>query len=236
MNGDGRGDERGPVDPKRTTRQYSRVVGVAFLAFMVFVTIKALGGDGNAGAGLQAGESAPKFAAPLTSGNLAGESNVYQDTEQARRAGDETAACDVPPEGALRICDYFRRPLVLVVWSTKCGDCDRQVDLAQRAQSRTRRANFVAVATADSREQAAKRVRERGWTIPVAADPDGAVIALYNLVVPPATFFICPAGRGSARIQHSALGKLSQPAFDGGVERLVRACRKHRSARPLEGR
>ena len=97
--------------------------------------INALSSDSPGPAGLEAGRRLPAFAAPSATGSLEGDSNV-----------DQKKACKVQVRDAIRICDYFDRPLVLVAWFSKCGGhCEPVLDSVERIRRRFPRVAFVGV-------------------------------------------------------------------------------------------
>ncbi|MEX0993384.1 MAG: TlpA disulfide reductase family protein [Solirubrobacterales bacterium] len=208
-------DDREAPDPKRTTRQYSWLVGIVFLAFVVYLGVRSIDSGQTGGTGLSRGERAPKFAAPSATGKLDGDANIFQNAKQAGEDG--VPACEVADKDAIRICDYFDRPLVLVAWFTKCGNCEQQLDIVDRVRRRFPNVAFVGLDVADSLENAGKTVAEHGWGFPMAVDRDGAVSTLYNVGVGPTTFFICPGGV----VQRTALGELNARLLVRGVRRLV---------------
>ena len=213
----------GAPDPKKTTRQYSRLMGLAFLVFAVFVSIKLIGANKDVNTGLAPGAAAPKFAAPSTTGRLTGPANPFQTERQARAAGRHDAACEVKLKDAIRVCDYFDKPLVLVIWSTKCGRaCTDQVDAVERASRQFRNINLLGLEFAGSIEDAGKAVREHGWTMPIGVDEDGRVTRLYNVAIPPAVFFIYPGGR----VQHSVVRRLDEKYVSDDIRQLVEESRK----------
>ena len=208
--------DRGAPKSSQTTRQYSRLVGVALLVFVVFIAVKIIDNGKAGGTGLSRGTHAPKFAAPSAIGSLDGDANIFQDTRQAGK--DNVPACEVTVKESIRICDYFDRPLVLVAWFRRCGNCEQQLDIVDRVRRRFPKVAFVGLDIADSLENAHKTVTRHRWGFPIALDRDGAVSALYNVGVGPTSFFICPKGV----VLHSALGELNEKLLTGDVRSLVR--------------
>ena len=112
--------------PKPGAR-YSRFVGLAFLVLIVVAFINLLTTRDTGTIGLEAIETElplPEFAVPVAAGPLEGDANVYQDDcatsenpcpKDARR----TPACEIAPANAIRVCDYFGRPLVISFWFTR---------------------------------------------------------------------------------------------------------------------
>ena len=199
---------------RRAARPYSIAVGVLFLGFIVFAGINALSNNGSGPGGLEEGQKLPAFAAPLATGSLDGDANV-----------DPNKACKIHEQGAIRICDYFDRPLVLVAWFSKCGGhCEPQLDAVERIRRRFPRVGFVGLDVRDSKDESRKAVTENGWGFPMAVDRDGAVGLLYSVGVGPTTFFAYPGGVLASK----ALGELSDEELTSRVRSLVRTSRKRR--------
>ena len=216
-------DER-PDDAKateRAARPYSIVVGLLFLAIAIFAGINALSNKTPGGAGgLPDGSNLPRFAAPSATGQLDGDANVSQQD-----------ACKVTERDAIRICDYFDRPLVLTAWFSRCGGhCVPQLDRVERVRKRFPGVAFVGLDVRDPVDKARKAVLEHGWGFPMAVDRDGAVGALYSVGVGPTTFFAYPGGV----LMGKALGELDEAGLAARVKELVRATR--RRARRASGR
>jgi hypothetical protein len=216
----------GAPDPRRTTRRYSRIVGLAFIAFIVFVGFQVIDNGGGGGTGLSQGSRAPEFAAPSAAGTLEGDANICESKDQ-RGCESVPLACDVTEKDAIRICDYFDRPLVMVVWFSRCNNCPRQLDTVERVRKRFPNVAFVGVDVRDDHDKVRKLVVEHGWGFPMALDRDGAVSQLYNVGVGPTTFFIYPKGS----VMHTALGELNEQLLVRNVRRLVRASREQRPGR-----
>ena len=88
------------------------VVGVAGVIAIAVVAINSLGNAGRGSHGPQLGKPIPKFAAPSATGNLKGDPNVKQSSDDAG-APNKTPACEVRLAGALRSCDFTSKPLVI---------------------------------------------------------------------------------------------------------------------------
>jgi peroxiredoxin len=208
----------------RAARPYSIVVGVVFLAALVFAGLNAISNEGAAVTGLALGEPFPRFAAPAATGTLDGDANIAPNDEGP--GGDRrTPACQVPGprQQVIRICDFFDRPIVMVAWFTRgCGACERQLDLVERVRSRFPGVHFIGLDIADSRKHAASVVRRNGWRFPMAVDPDGAVSGLYGVGVGPMTFFAYPGGIAMS----TAIGELDERELVTRVQRLLRSAER----------
>jgi hypothetical protein len=211
--------------------RYSVIVGLIFLAVIVVATIQTLnGGGGESTLGLDRQPPRwplPEFAVPAADGELEGDANVAQDDcesaavpcpEDARRS----PACRIRSAGAIRVCDLFDRPLVISFWFTKGGDCTEQQDVVDTVYQRYRgRVNFLSLDVRDDRDTVRDQIRQRGWTLPVGYDRDGAVASLYKVGGCPTFAYAYPGGT----LESASGGELSVAQLGGRVERLLDASR-----------
>jgi len=212
--------ERDAEKARNTARPYSIAVGVLFLGLIVFAGINALSTDSPGPVGLEEGRRLPPFAAPLATGSLDGDSNV-----------DPKKACKIHVRDAMRICDYFDRPLVLVAWFSKCGGhCEPVLDAVERIRARFPGVAFLGIDIRNSKDEARKSVEKHGWGFPMAFDRDGAVGLLYSVGVGPTTFF---AYRGGV-LASKALGELTEEELIDRVRRLERTSRKRQDGARIE--
>jgi peroxiredoxin len=166
--------------------------------------------QGPATAGVPAGHRLRLFAAPLAASTLNGDANVTAPT------------CDPAHHDprALNLCLLARHgPLVLAFFVTGSRTCARAVDTLQRLRPRFRRVQFAAVAVQATHRQTAALVTAHRWTIPVAYDRDGAVGALYGVVVCP----LLELARRGGRVLDRLIGErwLRDAALAPRVGRLV---------------
>jgi len=204
----------------RAARPYTAVVGILFLAAIVFAGINAVN---HKSFGLKPGQRVPRFAAPSATGALNGDANVTP-----------SRACSVHGRDVINICDYFDRPLVLTAWFSRCGGhCEPQLNRVERIRARFPKVAFVGLDIRESLDKARQRVLKHGWRFPMALDRDGAVSALYSVIVGPTTFFIYPRARpGEAGVlRNEVRHELDSRALAAEVNALVAASRK-RAERP----
>jgi len=124
---------------------------------------------------------------------------AQDDCESSRNpcpAGDRrTPACRVDAEGAIRVCDLFDRPLAISFWFTRGGDCLPTQDAFDEVAGRyAGRVNFLSVNIRDDPSTVADAIDERGWTVPVGLDRDGAVSNLYRVGICPTVVLAYPGG------------------------------------------
>jgi hypothetical protein len=209
--------------------RYSIVVGLIFLAVIVVATVNTIGnGGGGETLGLDRLPQRwplPEFAVPEGAGKLEGDANVAQDDcetsaipcpEEAQR----TPACRIDSAEAIRVCDLFDRPLVISFWFSKGDGCVEQQDLVERAYRRYRgRVGFLSVDIRDEREALREQIRQRGWTMAVGYDRDGAVASLYGVGGCPTFAYVYPGGT----LQSASIGELSEAQLTERVDRLLEA-------------
>ena len=211
--------------------RYSIAVGLLFAIVILVATIQTLGGGGEEGTlGLDRQQPRwplPEFAVPAATGELEGDANVAQDDcessavpcpEDARR----TPACRIDTAGAIRVCDFFDRPLVISFWFTKGGDCAEQQDAVDEVYGRYRdRVNFLSLDVRDDRDTVRDLVRRHGWQVPVGYDRDGAVASLYKVGGCPTFAYVYPGGT----LESASIGDLTAGQLEARVRTLLKATR-----------
>ena len=207
--------------PKRAARPYTIAVGIVFLVVLIVAGINVGRNSQQGVVGLSEGDPLPRFAAPAATGNLDGDANINQD-DTGGDGKHRTAACQVegPPTQVVRICDFFDKPLVMVAWFSRgCGTCKKQLDTVEKVRKQFPDVGFVGLDVGESREDSARRVRDNGWSFPMAVDRDGAVSNLYRVGVGPLTFFAYPGGIA----MDTRAGDLDESELVTRVRRLIRA-------------
>ena len=226
-------DQKARPDSRRPSSRYSIFVGIAFVIVIVVATANTLRNrdDGILGTGqTDRGDPLPEFALPDLRGDSEADANVFQDdcdTAANPCPADDrrTPACEIDVEGAIRVCDLFNRPLVLSFWFTRGANCLPTQDIVDDVSRRFRgRVNFLSIDVRDDHDAAQDIVNERGWTMPVGWDADGAVSNLYRVGVCPTVAFAYPGGVFSG----AKLGsdELSSEQLTGDVRRLLSQSRR----------
>jgi len=209
--------------------RYSIVVGLLFLAVIVVATINTIGGGGG-------GETLgldklpprwplPEFAVPAGASQLEGDANIAQDDCDSSQlpcpeSSQRTPACQIKTKGAIRVCDFFDRPLVISFWFTEGDGCVDQQDVVQRVYERYRgRVGFLSLDIRDSRDALRELIRQHGWTMPVGFDRDGAVATLYGVGGCPTFAYVYPGGT----LQAASIGDLTAAQLSAKVDRLLAA-------------
>jgi hypothetical protein len=194
------------------TRRPGWIVAAAFAVALAWITWNTVHTNGPGGAGLHAGERLPPFAAPLATSDLVGDATVRE------TAGDgHPAACTVRGPRILNSCQLAEQgPVVLGFFVARSARCMQTIDELDRLRSRYPRVRFAAVAILGKRADASADVRQRGWTLPVGWDEDGAVVNAYAVSGCPYVTF---AHRGGA-VSETLLGRQSPAALDRAVRAL----------------
>jgi hypothetical protein len=211
--------------------RYSIGVGLLFVAVVVFASIKTLSGGGEQTLGIDKLEPRwplPEFAVPAAAGPLEGDANVAQDDcgSAAIPCSEEPPrepACRIATRGAIRVCDFFDKPLVLSFWFSEGGGCVTQQDVVDRVYRRYRgRVNFLSLDVRDDRGTVRGLIAEKGWEMPVGYDRDGAVAALYRVGGCPTFAYAYPGGT----LQGASVGELTAPRLEARVRKLLAATRQ----------
>lgn len=211
--------------------RYSLLVGLIFAVVIVIATINTLGGGDEETLGLDEREARwplPEFAVPRAEGGPEADANVAQDDcETSQTPCPESAqrepACRIDTAGAIRVCDYFDRPLVISFWFSRGGDtCVEQQDVVDRVDRRYGgEVSFLSLDVRDDRDTVRDLIRRRGWRMPVGYDRDGAVAGLYRVGLCPTFAYVYPGGT----LQEASVGELTQGQLEARVEQLLRATR-----------
>lgn len=210
--------------------RYSIFVGLAFIALIVIASISTLdnGGEGILGLDKQPPRwPLPEFAVPDAAGSLEGDANVAQDDCESGalpcpESDRRHPACEIATPGAIRICDFFDRPLVISFWFTKGGDCDDQQDAVSTVYQRYRgRVNFLSLDVRDDRDAVRELIRTHRWRMPVGYDRDGAVASLYGVGGCPTFAYVYPGGT----LESASIGDLTAAQLGDRVQNLLAATR-----------
>ncbi len=218
--------------PPKPPARYSYFVGLAFFAIIAIALVNLLRDDDSGILGVSPtdrGTPLAEFAVPDARGTSEDDANVFQDDCESSRnpcpADDQRVpACEIEPAEAIRVCDLFDKPLAISFWFTRGGDCLPTQDAFDAVARRyAGRANFLSVDIRDDRDTVRDIVEERGWTVPVGLDPDGAVSNLYLVGGCPTLVLAYPGG-----ILHDAetVDAVDEEGIDATVRDLLSASRE----------
>lgn len=210
--------------------RYSLIVGLIFAAIVVVATIQTLGANDEGTLGLDQLEPRwplPEFAVPRAAGPLEGDANVAQDDCESARtpcppSDRRRPACRISVSGALRVCDFFGRPLLISFWFARGGNCVAQQNVVDRVYGRYRgRVNFLSLDIRDDRDAVRGLIEDNRWRMPVGYDRDGAVAELYRVGGCPTFAYVYPGGT----LQSAGVGELGASGLEARLDRLLAATR-----------
>ncbi len=180
------------------------LVGAVTVVVLAYITLNTLRTEGVHG--LETGARLPPFAVPVAASASDADARVTPDACSIRRA-DVITSCALAERG----------PVVLAFVVTRAGDCEDEIDTLDRVAPRFPGVSFAAAIVDGDPGDVRDLARERGWTMPVGYDHDGAVGVLYGLggVCPMFTF----AGR-DGRVAGTAFGVLDEAELARRAEAL----------------
>jgi hypothetical protein len=212
--------------------RYSLIVGLIFAAVIAIAAINTLGHKDEGTLGLDRvarNWPLPEFAVPDAAGELEGDANVAQDDCESSEtpcpaSARRTSACHIRTPGAIRVCDFFSRPLVLSFWFSRGGsDCTEQQDVVDQVYARYRgRVSFLSLDVRDDRGTVRDLIRRHRWRMPVGYDRDGAVAGVYRIGLCPTFAYAYPGGT----LQGASIGELTAPQLEAHIDQLLRATRR----------
>ena len=186
-------------------RRPGLIVGVVAVALIAYISWNSLRTEGPGSRGVEPGRELPAFAVPLALSRLEGDANVSE------------RACRVRGEDVLNVCELAERgPVVLAFFAEPSERCDAEIDRLDRLRPRFPGVQFAAVAIRGDRDDLRRRVRERGWRLPVGHDRDGAVANAYAVAVCPTITF---AARGG-EVRVTSFGTQDEEQLAARIEEL----------------
>lgn len=186
-------------------RRPGLIVGLVAVAAIAYISFNSLRTEGPGSRGPAVGSELPAFATPLALSALEGGANVSE------------RACDVRGDEVLNVCQLAERgPVVVAFFAEPIARCVEQIDRLDRLYGRYPEVGFAAVAIAGDRDDLRRRVRQRGWRLPVGHDRDGAVANAYAVPVCPMITF---AERGG-EVRSTAIGSQSEEQLETKLEAL----------------
>lgn len=179
------------------------IAGVLALVAIAYISLNSLRTEGPGSRGVPAGEPLPPFAAPLAS----------SDTDRVARVSAD--ACEFRGPGILNVCELADEgPVVLAFTAEPIRECVDQVDVLDAARARHPEIGFAAVAIEGDRGELRELVAERGWSLPVGHDPDGAVANAYAVAVCPQITY----ARRGGDVALTTFGRLDRVKLEAAIE------------------
>lgn len=193
------------------------------LLIVVLVLALVLGGAGLLYRQLSAGYTPEQL-------SLTGGAQVPAASSPAAEKEKEAAQSQTAPdftvydaEGqAVKLSDYFCRPIVLNFWASWCGPCRSEMpDFNAAHETLGDQVQFLMVNMTDGGretvETAAEFIADAGYSFPVLFDKDMDAAGVYGVYSIPCTYFIAADGTVAAR----ASGAIDANTLQKGLDMIL---------------
>jgi len=187
------------------------LIAVFVGALLTWVTFNSIVTESKGSRGLEAGQSLPPFAMPLSTSSCRGRCDANVATKPEQGAAGTRPACEVRGPDVLNSCVLAEGgPFVLAFVFAPVARCRDQIPVLERVAARHRDVEFRIVAVRADAAQA----RSLHSNLPVGYDHDGAVANEYAVVICPTITYVARGGR----VEGSTVG----PATESDIEAWVR--------------
>ena len=147
--------------------------------------------------------------------------NNNEDTQQPSQKNENTVP-DVEfydaDGNAVKLSDFFDKPLVLNFWATWCGPCKSEMPGFDRLYDKYKdRVNFVMLNVSDSEEDVADFLEENGYGFPVYFDKTQIASYTYGASSIPLTFVMYKGGE----IYGYQMGVIPEDALEEALKTVL---------------
>jgi hypothetical protein len=190
------------------------LLAVFVAALLLFITFNTIVTKEKGSRGLEAGDSLPPFAMPLSTSSCRGRCDANIATAANQGAAGSRPACSVRGPEVLNSCELAERgPFVLAFMFHPVERCRAELPVLERVAAKFPAVRFAVVAVRAD----ATAARGLKTSLPVGYDHDGAVANEYAVVVCPTLTFVARGGR----IAGSTVDALSESELSAWVQKIT---------------
>ena len=186
---------------------------------------------------LQAEANLPSLEEEVKSAETEKKEDVPEDTKEDGTESEKTETSEDPgakrqeaidvtfydSEGkAVKLSDYYGKPVVMNFWATWCGYCKKEMpDFQEVYEEYKDKVEFLFINSTDgsreTREKAETYLKEQGYTIPAFYDEDLDAVYTYSVTSLPTTMLLDKQGRVAAY----APGLVGKEALANALDALL---------------
>lgn len=186
---------------------------------------------------LQAEANLPSLEEEVKSSETEKKEDVPEDTKEDGTESEKTETSEDPgakrqeaidvtfydSEGkAVKLSDYYGKPVVMNFWATWCGYCKKEMpDFQEVYEEYKDKVEFLFINSTDgsreTREKAETYLQEQGYTIPAFYDEDLDAVYTYSVNSLPTTMLLDKQGRVAAY----APGLVEKEALTSALDALL---------------